>query len=105
MASQGRQHAKKHSACTGCRILDVATGTGDLALLLNRKLKPAKIIGIDISEKMIDIARQKYSSESKTENRQEVEFMTADCLNMPFSNESFKLSQLPTESGILNTFC
>ncbi|WP_302589952.1 bifunctional demethylmenaquinone methyltransferase/2-methoxy-6-polyprenyl-1,4-benzoquinol methylase UbiE [uncultured Muribaculum sp.] len=81
---------KKHSACTGCRILDVATGTGDLALLLNRKLKPAKIIGIDISEKMIDIARQKYSSESKTENQQDVEFMTADCLNIPFSNESFK---------------
>ena len=40
-------------------ILDVATGTGDLALLLNRKLSPERINGIDLSEGMLSIAREK----------------------------------------------
>jgi demethylmenaquinone methyltransferase/2-methoxy-6-polyprenyl-1,4-benzoquinol methylase len=40
------------------RILDVATGTGDLALKAAR-LKPKRIIGIDISQKMIDIGMKK----------------------------------------------
>ena len=40
-------------------ILDVATGTGDLALDAYRRLKPEKIVGIDISEKMMAIGREK----------------------------------------------
>ena len=40
-------------------ILDVATGTGDLALDAYRLLKPEKILGIDISEKMMAIGREK----------------------------------------------
>ena len=38
-------------------ILDIATGTGDLALLLHRKLHPEKIVGLDLSEGMLKIAR------------------------------------------------
>ena len=41
------------------RILDVATGTGDLAIDACRLLKPEKILGIDISEKMMAIGRKK----------------------------------------------
>src|SRR5208283_3079072 len=37
-------------------ILDVATGTGDLAIA-GLRLKPAKIIGIDLSEEMLALAR------------------------------------------------
>jgi len=40
-------------------ILDVATGTGDLALEAYRLLQPEKILGIDISEKMMTIGREK----------------------------------------------
>jgi len=40
-------------------ILDIATGTGDLALDAYRLLKPEKILGIDISEKMMAIGREK----------------------------------------------
>jgi len=40
-------------------ILDIATGTGDLALDAFRLLKPEKILGIDISEKMMTIGREK----------------------------------------------
>lgn len=40
------------------RILDIATGTGDLAIAL-MKNNPVKILGIDISEKMLEVGRQK----------------------------------------------
>lgn len=39
-------------------ILDVATGTGDVAILAEKMLHPAKITGIDISEGMLDIGRK-----------------------------------------------
>lgn len=46
----------------GAKILDVATGTGVLVEYLLDK-KPEKIIGIDIAEKMIEVAKKKYSNE------------------------------------------
>ncbi|MDR3341102.1 MAG: bifunctional demethylmenaquinone methyltransferase/2-methoxy-6-polyprenyl-1,4-benzoquinol methylase UbiE [Candidatus Symbiothrix sp.] len=42
-------------------ILDIATGTGDLALEAYRLLHPEKIVGIDISEKMMDVGREKIA--------------------------------------------
>jgi demethylmenaquinone methyltransferase/2-methoxy-6-polyprenyl-1,4-benzoquinol methylase len=44
-------------------ILDVATGTGDVAMLAAHSLGPAKIVGIDISEGMLEIGRKKISKE------------------------------------------
>lgn len=40
-------------------ILDVATGTGDVAIMASRQLKPAHIIGIDISDGMLNVGRKK----------------------------------------------
>lgn len=40
-------------------LLDVATGTGDFAMLLCRRLKPKRLVGIDLSENMLSIAQQK----------------------------------------------
>jgi demethylmenaquinone methyltransferase/2-methoxy-6-polyprenyl-1,4-benzoquinol methylase len=42
-------------------ILDVATGTGDFAFEALSILKPKKIIGVDISQGMLDIAKQKIA--------------------------------------------
>lgn len=42
-------------------ILDVATGTGEVAIMAARKLKTSKITGIDISEGMLDIGRKKVA--------------------------------------------
>jgi demethylmenaquinone methyltransferase/2-methoxy-6-polyprenyl-1,4-benzoquinol methylase len=42
-------------------LLDVATGTGDVAILAAKILKPDKITGIDISEKMLEIGRKKIT--------------------------------------------
>ena len=44
-------------------LLDVATGTGDMALMAARILKPRQITGIDISEKMLEIGRKKIEKE------------------------------------------
>jgi len=41
------------------KVLDVATGTGDLALMIYKMLKPEQIIGIDISEGMLEFGRKK----------------------------------------------
>jgi len=39
------------------RILDVATGTGDFAILACKIIHPERIVGIDISEKMLEIGK------------------------------------------------
>ncbi len=67
-------------------ILDVATGTGDLALEAQKQLNPEKIIGIDIAVKMLDIGRGKIIKKGLTE------IMTleeGDSENLPFEDNSF----------------
>lgn len=41
------------------RVLDVATGTGDFALLAARMLRPVQLVGVDLSEGMLSVARRK----------------------------------------------
>jgi demethylmenaquinone methyltransferase / 2-methoxy-6-polyprenyl-1,4-benzoquinol methylase len=66
-------------------ILDVATGTGDLALSL-RYLKPKKITGIDIAEEMLAVGRQKISKAGLTD---QIELLSGDALAIPFNDETF----------------
>ena len=42
-------------------ILDMATGTGDMAIMMSKRLKEAEIVGIDLSNGMLDIAREKIA--------------------------------------------
>ncbi|MGN0207536.1 MAG: bifunctional demethylmenaquinone methyltransferase/2-methoxy-6-polyprenyl-1,4-benzoquinol methylase UbiE [Muribaculaceae bacterium] len=65
-------------------ILDIATGTGDLALLLHRKLCPEKIVGLDLSEGMLKIAREKAAKAGA-----DIEFEQGDSLAMRFADNSF----------------
>jgi len=44
-------------------ILDVATGTADMAIMAAKLIRPGKIVGIDISEKMLEIGRKKVEKE------------------------------------------
>jgi demethylmenaquinone methyltransferase/2-methoxy-6-polyprenyl-1,4-benzoquinol methylase len=67
------------------RVLDVATGTGDLALLIN-DLKPEKIIGIDIAGDMLAIAKQKVVQKNLQE---QLTFQEGDAEAIPFPEESF----------------
>ncbi len=67
-------------------ILDIATGTGDLAILMAQRLKPKKVIGADISDKMMEVGRQKVMRR----NLQEViSFHHEDCTRLTFPDASF----------------
>ncbi len=66
-------------------ILDVATGTGDLAIAL-QKLNPDKTYGIDIAGEMLEIGRKKIRS-SGLQNK--IEMIKGDALNIPFDPDFF----------------
>jgi demethylmenaquinone methyltransferase/2-methoxy-6-polyprenyl-1,4-benzoquinol methylase len=67
-------------------ILDVATGTADMALLTARLLQPAKITGIDISEGMLEVGRQKVA---RANLKTTIELVTGDSETINFGNHSF----------------
>ncbi len=67
-------------------ILDIATGTGDFALLAAEKLKPQQIIGADISEGMMDIGRKK-TTEKGYDNI--ISFERQDCTALSYTDDSF----------------
>lgn len=68
------------------KVLDVATGTGDVALLTHKLLNPGKIVGIDISEKMLQIGIEKI----KTLNLQhKIELLIGDSEAIKFPDSSF----------------
>ncbi len=66
-------------------ILDVATGTGDLAIEAS-KTNPLKIIGVDISENMLEIGRGKIA---KQKLNSVIELQQADSENLPFDKNYF----------------
>lgn len=66
-------------------ILDIATGTGDFAIAATR-LNHAKVIGIDISEGMLEVGRRKLKKKKLTES---IELLKADSENIPFNNDKF----------------
>ena len=43
------------------RILDVATGTGDLAIAMARRIRGVQVLGIDLAEQMLEVARRKIA--------------------------------------------
>lgn len=71
-------------------VLDVATGTGDVAFRLHRFLPAARITGIDLSAGMLDVARAKLEG-MDSEARRLIAFGKADCLALPFHDGEFRL--------------
>jgi len=67
-------------------ILDVATGTGDVAILAQKILRPAKITGIDISEGMLEIGRNKIA---KLSLQNEIELLKGDSETLSFADNTF----------------
>ena len=66
-------------------ILDIATGTGDLAINLTRT-NASQIIGLDISEGMLDVGRQKIL---KKELHKTIDMVVGDSENLPFDDNAF----------------
>ncbi|MFA7658061.1 MAG: bifunctional demethylmenaquinone methyltransferase/2-methoxy-6-polyprenyl-1,4-benzoquinol methylase UbiE [Candidatus Gastranaerophilaceae bacterium] len=62
--------------------LDLCCGTGDLADILKKEYQQARVVGVDFSPNMLKIAREKHP---------EIEFLEADCTQLPFNDEQFDL--------------
>ncbi|MBL7702591.1 MAG: bifunctional demethylmenaquinone methyltransferase/2-methoxy-6-polyprenyl-1,4-benzoquinol methylase UbiE [Ferruginibacter sp.] len=68
-------------------ILDVATGTADVALMASAILNPDKITGIDISDGMLELGRKKIEKAGLTDR---IELLNGDCETINFKNDSFE---------------
>lgn len=67
-------------------LLDVATGTGDLAIKLARRMPGCHVTGIDLSDGMLEVGRRKVVAAGLSDR---IDFKQADCLALPFDNDSF----------------
>lgn len=67
-------------------MLDVATGTGDFAIEACRRLSPKQLIGSDISEGMMDVARTKTLQAGLSHC---LSFMKEDCAHLSFDDSTF----------------
>ena len=67
-------------------VLDVATGTADVALMTYDLLHPKKIIGIDISEGMLDLGRKKITARNLNNT---IQLFTGDSENIGFEADTF----------------
>jgi len=68
------------------KVLDVATGTADVAILTYKILKPEIIVGIDISEGMLNIGKQKIAT---LRLQKHIELLKGDCETINFEDNSF----------------
>ncbi|GHU66866.1 demethylmenaquinone methyltransferase [Bacteroidia bacterium] len=68
------------------KILDIATGTGDLAMEAYRILRPTEILGIDLSEEMMKIGRQKAAAAGWSE---QIRFEQQNCMQLTLSDHTF----------------
>ena len=67
-------------------LLDIATGTGDFAILSAQMLKPKRRVGADISEGMMEIGRKKVAALGLQDI---VTFEKEDCLHLSYNSDTF----------------
>ena len=67
-------------------LLDIATGTGDFAILAAEMLKPTRLVGADISEGMMEIGRQKVREKGLDSI---ISFEKEDCLALSYPDTTF----------------
>lgn len=94
--SLGADMGWRHEAAKDCmvnrrsiRVLDVATGTGDLAIAIvdeaRRRKKKASVAGLDFNEDMLKIAKKKI----ERRNMRSIELLTGDALSLQLKSGSF----------------
>lgn len=74
-----RKYPHKH-------ILDMATGTGDFAILAQKILQPEKITAVDISEGMMNVGKEKVKAKGLQDI---ITFEVQDCADLSFADNSF----------------
>ena len=76
------------------RVIDLATGTGDVAFALSRLFPEAEITGVDLSEGMLEVARKKQREGDR------ILFESGDCLDLKYPDGSF--DKLTIAYGVRN---
>jgi demethylmenaquinone methyltransferase / 2-methoxy-6-polyprenyl-1,4-benzoquinol methylase len=83
-----RRAAELADVTPGDRVLDVATGTGDLALELAARVAPdGEVVGIDFSQRMLELARAK--AQAGGESHAGLRFECANALALPFGTNEY----------------
>jgi demethylmenaquinone methyltransferase/2-methoxy-6-polyprenyl-1,4-benzoquinol methylase len=73
-------------ARAGDAVLDVATGTADVAIEFARRAQPASVTGVDLSPGMLEVGRQKLE---RAGLRDRIHLVEGDALSLPFAGGSF----------------
>lgn len=79
------------------KIVDVATGTGDFAILAAKELNPQHILGIDLSEGMMEVGRKKVAEEGLGHI---IQFQKEDCMALSMHDNTY--DALTVAYGIRN---
>src|SRR5690242_8549329 len=70
----------------GARVLDLATGTGDLAIMVSRMYPEVTIVGVDPSEKMLEVGKKKLAAAGLGER---IQLEVGDAQALKFPDNSF----------------
>lgn len=73
------------------QVLDIATGTGDLAITLAKRAKSVNIIGVDIAEGMLEIGKLKVERKNLSN---QIKLLKASSQHLPFANNLFDASMV-----------
>ncbi len=83
-------------------VLDIATGTGDVIISLTKQKKVKMAVGIDMAQNML------LKAQSKIKDNQNVSFLRADAMKLPFFDRSFDMvtiafgiRNMPDPAGVL----
>jgi demethylmenaquinone methyltransferase / 2-methoxy-6-polyprenyl-1,4-benzoquinol methylase len=82
----------------GNRVLDLATGTGDIAFAASDR--GARVVGLDITHRMIELAVEKQRQERQEGQEGKTRFLVGDMLALPFPASSFDI--VTTGYGLRN---
>jgi demethylmenaquinone methyltransferase/2-methoxy-6-polyprenyl-1,4-benzoquinol methylase len=92
---------RKISAVRPTRVLDIATGTGDIAIAIARQNPQAKVTGLDFSQEMLAEAKRRIAielpytwqissdSNGKAAARRNLELICGNAMDLPFESDSF----------------
>ena len=81
-----RRTVRALSLSAGARVLDLATGTGDLAIEIARSEPTTHVVGLDPSEGMLECGREKVTRAGLADR---VELVSGDAQQLPFGDDSF----------------
>lgn len=70
----------------GARVLDLATGTGDLAVMVSKLAPTSRITGVDPSTRMLEVGREKIARLGLADR---IELLEGDAQSLPFEDNSF----------------